>query len=241
MKARTKTKAKKTDGTLDGAALKIVKAADNSIIEATAESVGVLSVVASEWMEARQALRKAEAEAAAIGRRGVAAIEAVAERLYGEAKRRKDAAATYGEAIAVKCCEVAKLHPEINGMIPALMQYAKGEIGITEPVSFVHGWVREYKPEVTNKNRAALAAFRPVRCDPPDTSAIRLAVGAEVECLARLSSARARYETACRSLADALKVYESCKDALDEEADAEAKSIEKAAAAQAERDKSATA
>lgn len=174
MKAKTKTKAKKTDGTLDGAAFNIVKAADNSIIDATAESVGVLSVVASEWMEARQALRKAEAEAAAIGRRGVAAIEAVAERLCGEAKRRKDAAVTYSEAITAKCCEVAKLYPEINGMISALMRYARGEIGITEPVSFVHGWVREYKPEVTNKKprsarriqAGALRSARHVRHTP---------------------------------------------------------------------------
>lgn len=241
MKAKTKIKAKKIDGTLDGVALKIVKAADNSIIEATAESVGVLSVVASEWMEARKALRKAEADAAAIGSHGVETIEAVAESLHGEAERRTDAAATYGEAVAAKCCEVAKLYPEINGIIVALMPYAKGEIGITEPVSFVNGWVREYKPEVTNKNRAALAAFRPARCDPPDTSAIRLAVVAEIESLARLTSARERYETACRSLADALRVYRSCKEALDEEADAEAKSIEKATAVQVERDKSVTA
>lgn len=238
---KVKTKAKKLDGTLDGVAWKIVDAADNSLIKATAESIGVLSVVASEWMEARRALQKAEADAAAIGNRGVAAIRAVADRLCGESRRRVDSATTYNEAVTAKCCEVAKLYPEINGMIAALMQYAKGEIGITEPVAFVHGWAREYKPEVTSKNRAALAAFRPVRCDPPDTSAIRLAIGAEIENLARFAAARERYEMACRSLVDALKVYEDCKGALDEEADAEAKSIEKATAVQSERDKSVTA
>ena len=85
-------------------------------------------------------------------------------------------------------------------------------------------------------NRAALAAFKPLRRNPPDTSALRVSAGAEAAPFSGLIAARARYETACQALADTLKICEDALSALAAEADAEAGSVEKAAAIQAQRD-----
>ena len=222
--------------TLDGVAWKAVKAADNGTINTAAEAADALSIAAGEWLEARLAVEKAEADAAAAGKRGVAAIKAVADRLHDKIKKRKKATDAYGEELFAKEAEVATLHPGLCGVLAALMQYATGEVKIDKPLAYIDLTGREYVPEVTDENRAALAAFKPLRRNPPDTSALRVSVGAEAAPFSGLIAARTRYETACQALADTLKIYEDALSALAAEADAEAESVEKALAIQAERD-----
>ena len=229
-------KNEKKTGTLDGAAWKAVKAADNGTINTAAEAADALSIAAGEWLEARLAVEKAEADAAAAGKRGVAAIKAVADRLRGEVEKRRKAADTYGEELFAKEAEVAALHPDLCGVLSALIPYATGEVKIDKPLTYIAGYEREYAPEVTSANRAALAAFKPLRRNPPDTSALRVSAGAEAAPFSGLIAARTRYETACQALADTLKICEDALSALAAEADAEAGSVEKAAAIQAQRD-----
>ena len=226
---------KKNAVTLDGAAWKAVQAADNGTIRSGADALDALAIVAGEWLEARQALEKAEAEAAAVGKRGVAAIKAVADRLREEAEKRAADTNEYGEAVSMRCVEVAAIHPDLSGNFPSLMKYATGETAINKPVEYFNGWVKEYVPHVTDKNRAAMAAFRPVRRALPDTSAIRVPDDV-ASTFSALAKARTRYETACSALADALFVCEGCNAALAAEAAIEAETIEKAVAIQAERD-----
>ncbi len=221
--------------TLDGAAWKAVQAADNGTIRSGADALDALAIVAGEWLEAQQALEKAETEAAAAGKRGVAAIKAVADRLREAAEKRAADAGAYGEAVASKCCEVAKIHPDLAGNIVPLMQYATGEARIGEPAKYFNGWAKDYVPEVTDANRAAMAAFKPVRRNPPDTSALRIPDDVASP-FSALAEARTRYETACRALLDALSVCEGCNAALAAEAAIEAETVEKAAAIQEERD-----
>ena len=226
---------KKSAVTLDGVAWKAVQAADNGTIRSGADALDALAIVAGEWLEARQALEKAEAEAAAAGKRGVAAIKAVADRLREAAAKRAADTDAYGEAVASKCVEVAKIHPSISGEIFLLRKYAAGEARIGEPATYFNGWEKEYVPEVTDENRAAMAVFRPVQRALPDTSAIRVPDDV-ASTFSALAKARTRYETACSALADALFVCEGCNAALAAEAAIEAETIEKAVAIQAERD-----
>ena len=229
-------KNEKKTGTLDGAAWKAVKAADNGSITNVAEAADALSIAAGEWLEARLAVEKAEAAAVAAGKRGVAAIKAVADRLRGEVEKRKKASDAYGEELFAKESEVAALHPELSGILAALIPYATGEVRIDKPLTYIIGYEREYVPEVTDANRAALAAFKPLRRNPPDASAIRVSAAAEAATFSGLIAARTRFETACQALADTLKIYEDTSSTLAAEADAEAESVEKAAAIQAQRD-----
>ena len=229
-----KTK-KKSAVTLDGAAWKAVKAAGNETIRGAADAMEVLALAAGEWLEARQALEKAEAEAAAAGKRGVAAIKAAADRLRETAEKRTAEHDAYMLAVSGKCYEVADIHPDLSGNIPPLMRYATGEVRIGEPTTYFNGWVKDYVPEVTDENRAAMDAFRPVRRTPPDTSAIRIPDGV-ASIFSALAEARTRYRTACNVLADALAVYESNEAALSAEVETEAETVENAAAIQAERD-----
>lgn len=229
-------KNEKKTGTLDGAAWKAVKAADNGSITNVAEAADALSIAAGEWLEARLAVEKAEAAAVAAGKRGVAAIKAVADRLRGEVEKRRKASDAYGEELFAKEAEVAALHPDLCGVLAALIPYATGEVRIDKPLTYIIGYEREYVPEVTDANRAALAAFKPLRRNPPDTSAIRVSAAEEAATFSGLIAARTRYETACQALADTLKIYEDTSSTLAAEADAEAESVEKAAAIQAQRD-----
>lgn len=221
--------------TFDGAAWKAVQAADNGTIRSGADALDALAIVAGEWLEARQALEKAETEAAAAGKRGVAAIKAVADRLREAAEKRTAEHEAYTRAVSEKCYEVAKIHPDLSGNLPPLMQYATGEARIDGPATYFHGWVKNYVPEVTDANRASMAAFKPVRRNPPDTSALRIPDDVASP-FSALAEARTRYETACRALLDALSVCEGCNAALAAEAAIEAETIEKAAAIQEERD-----
>ena len=56
---------RKNPVTFDGAAWKAVQAADNGTIRSGADALDALAIVAGEWLEAQQALEKAETEAAA--------------------------------------------------------------------------------------------------------------------------------------------------------------------------------
>lgn len=222
--------------TLDGEALKALKAADNGTINAAAEAGYALSIAADEWIEARLAMEKAEEAAAATGKRSIAAIKAVADSLRGEAEKRGKAITAYSEELIAKEYEVAVIYPELNGVLAALKPYAVGEVGIDKPLTYAIGWERKFVPNVTDANRAAIAAFKPLRRNVPDTSAIRVSAGAEAATFSGLIAARKRYETACQALADTLEIYEGAEAALAAEADDEAESVEKAAAIQAERD-----
>lgn len=222
--------------TLDGEALKALKAADNGTINAAAEAGSALSIAADEWIEARLAMEKAEEAAAATGKRSIAAIKAVADSLRGEAEKRGKAITAYSEELIAKEYEVAVIYPELNGVLAALKPYAVGEVGIDKPLTYAIGWERKFVPNVTDANRAAIAAFKPLRRNVPDTSAIRVSAGAEAATFSGLIAARKRYETACQALADTLEIYEGAEAALAAEADDEAESVEKAAAIQAERD-----
>lgn len=222
--------------TLDGEALKALKAADNGTINTAAEAGYALSIAADEWIEARLAMEKAEEAAAATGKRSIAAIKAVADSLRGEAEKREKATDAYYSELFVKEYEVAALYPELSGILQALGKYASGEIKIDKPLTETDYSFRGYVPNVTDANRAAIAAFKPLRCNVPDTSAIRVSAEAEAATFSGLIAARKRYETAYQALADTLKIYEDVSSALAVEADAEAVSVEKAAAIQAERD-----
>lgn len=235
--AMNKQENKKTDSaTLDGAALKLVRPAGNDTIDAAAVALDALAIAATGLLEARRELEKAEAEAMKNGANLAARIKDAADRLHKEAEKRRTSADAYNGAVSGKCLEVARIHPEINGVLPALMQYATGEVKIDGAVTTLfNGWVREIKPKVTDANRAALAAFKPVRRNPPDTSALEVP-DAVAGAFARLDAARTRYETACRTLADALYVCRDCNAALAAEAATEAESVKRALELQAERD-----
>ena len=222
--------------TLDGEALKALKAADNGTITAAAEAGYALSIAADEWIEARLAMEKAEEAAAATGKRSIAAIKAVADSLRGEAEKRGKAITAYGDELMAKEYEVAVIYPELNGVFFALRRYAVGEVGIDKPMQHIDPAGHGFVPEITDANRAAIAAFKPLRRNVPDTSAIRVSAGAEAATFSGLIAARKRYETACQALADTLEIYEGASSALAAEADAETESAEKAAAIQAERD-----
>ena len=228
---------KKTDSaTLDGAALKLVRPAGNDTIDAAAAALDALAIAATGLLEARRELEKAEAEAMKNGANLAARIKDAADRLHKEAEKRRTSADAYNGAVYGKCLEVARIHPEINGVFPALMQYATGEVKIDGAVTTLfNGWVREIEPKVTDANRAALAAFKPVLRNPPDTSALEVP-DAVAGSFARLDAARTRYETACRTLADALYVCRDCNAALAAEAATEAESVKRALELQAERD-----
>ena len=226
---------RKSAVTFDGAAWKAVKAADNGTIRSGADALDALAIVAGEWLEAQQALEKAEAEAAAAGKRGVAAIKSVADRLREAAEKRTAEHEAYTRAVSEKCYEVAKIHPDLSGNLPPLMQYATGEARIDGPAKYFNGWMKDYVPEVTDANRASMAAFKPVRRNPPDTSALRIPDDVASP-FSALAEARTRYRTACNVLADALAVYESNEAALSAEVETEAETVENAAAIQAERD-----
>ena len=209
MKKQNTTKTE--SATLDGAAWKLIRCVGNPTIDAAAVALDALAIAAAEYGTAKLELENAEAEAAKCGAELAERIKGVAGRLRAEADRRRADADAYGAGVSEKCLAVAKIHPAINGVLHALMQYATGE------------------------NRAAVAAFRPVRRNPPDTSALEVP-DAVAGAFARLEAARTRYETACRTLADALYVCRDCNAALAAEAATEAESVKRALELQAERD-----
>lgn len=222
---------------LDGAAYKAVKPVSNATITTAAESADALAIVMGEYIEAKAALKSAEAGVSKIGTDAVAATKAEAVRLRDEATRRTDADAKYSDAVYDKAFEVAKIHVELNGVYAPLHQYATGEVGITAPVTYATPLGdREFAPEITAGNRAAVDSFKPVTRSAPNTAAIIVKPSAEIVALRGLVAARARYETACQALADALGVYADCHDALDAEVKTEAQSVEAAVAVQKERD-----
>lgn len=226
---------KTESATFDGVAWKAVQAVGNPTIDAAAVALDALAIAVAEHGAAKIELDKAEAEAAKCGAELAERIKGVAGRLRAEADRRRADADAYGEAVASKCVEVAKIHPGISGEIFLLRKYAAGEARIGEPATYFNGWEKEYVPEVTDANRAAVAAFKPVRRNPPDTSALEVP-DAVAGAFARLDAARTRYETACRTLADALYVCRDCNAALAAEAATEAESVKRALELQAERD-----
>ncbi len=232
-----KVNTKKTEtATLDGAAWKLVQAVGNPTIDAAAVALDALAIAVAEHGAAKIELEKAEAEAAKCGAELAERIRGVAGRLRAEADRRRADADAYSEAVASKCVEVSRLHPKLNGELFGLRQYATGEAAIDRPAqTFMNGFPREFTPEVSDANRAAVAAFRPVRRNPPDTSALEVP-DAVAGAFARLDAARTRYDTACRTLADALYVSRDCNAALADEAATEAESVKRALELQAERD-----
>ncbi len=228
---------KKTDpATLDGAAWKLIRCVGNPTIDAAAVALDALAIAVAEHGAAKIELDKAEAEAAKCGAELAERIRGAADRLRAEADRRRDDAEAYAAGVSEKCLQVAKIHPMINGVLSALMQYATGEVKIDgAAMALINGWPREFTPEVTDANRAAVAAFKPVRRNPPDTSALEVP-DAVAGAFTRLESARTRYETACRTLADALYVCRDCNAALAAEAETEAESVKRALELQVERD-----
>ena len=164
----------------------------------------------------------------------VADMRDAAERLRREAERRRAELEAYGEAVGKKRTEVEKIHPKLAGVIQALTPYATGEIGITDPVDTCDMILRTFVPEVTDANAKAIEDFKPVRRSPPDTAAIRKTVNTGA--ISRLVEAQARYETACRKLADAMKDHIDRRGKLLLEANKEQKSVEAAVALQNKRD-----
>ncbi len=227
---------KTESATLDGAAWKLIRCVGNPTIDAAAVALDALAIAVAEHGAAKIELDKAEAEAAKCGAELAERIKGVAGRLRAEADRRRADADAYGAGVSEKCLQVAKIHPMINGVLSALMQYATGEVKIDgAATALINGWPREFTPEVSDANRAAVAAFKPVRRNPPDTSALEVP-DAVAGAFARLEAARTRYETACRTLADALYVCRDCNAALAAEAATEAESVKRALELQAERD-----
>lgn len=234
MKKQNTTKTE--SATLDGAAWKLIRCVGNPTIDAAAVALDALAIAAAEYGTAKLELENAEAEAAKCGAELAERIKGVAGRLRAEADRRRADADAYGAGVSEKCLAVAKIHPAINGVLHALMQYATGEARIDgAATALINGFPREFVPEITDANRAAVAAFRPVRRNPPDTSALEVP-DAVAGAFARLEAARTRYETACRTLADALYVCRDCNAALAAEAATEAESVKRALELQAERD-----
>ena len=146
---------KKTDpATLDGAAWKLVQPVGNPTIDAAAVALDALAIAAAEYGTAKLELEKAEAEAAKCGAEIAERIKAAADRLRAEADRRRADADAYAAGVSEKCLQVAKIHPAINGVLPALMQYATGEVKIDgAATALINGWPREFTPEVTDANR----------------------------------------------------------------------------------------
>lgn len=236
MKKQLNTKKTKS-ATLDGAAWKAVTPAGNDTIGDAAVGLDALALALREWCDARRELDRAEADVAKRGDAIAAEVKSAAVRLRGEADRRRAEADAYTEAINAKCVEVAALHPALTGHMLSLRQYATGEYPVDKPVPIYNLGGREYVPRVNDDNRAALAAFKPVRRNPPDTSALQLPPAeATLAPVRALCDARARYEAACRKLADVRCVSDDSGAALAAAIEAEAASVEKALATQAERD-----
>ena len=231
----TKTAHTKQDApALDGAAWKAVRQVGNGTIDNAAIALDALAVAMRGWGDARRELADAEAEAAKSCEGCAAEASRIADRLRGEADRRRAEADAHTTAVCEKCYEVAKLHPQLTGNLPPLMQYAAGEVGIDKPVTCLHGAAREYVPEVTDANRDALAAFKPVLRNPPDTSALAVSDGLAAA-FVRMAEARERYDAACKTLADALAMFRDSSADLTEEAEVEAESVAEAVRIQRER------
>jgi len=226
----------KTDSaTLDGAAWKSVKCAGNATIDNAAVALDALAVAMRGWCEARRELAEAEEDAMECCESICAEVESAADRLRGEADKRRADADAHTAAVQAKCCEVAKLHPSLAGNVVPLMQYATGEAAIASPVTYIHGNVREYVPEVTDANKDALAAFQPVRRTSPDTSALEVPA-ALPGAFSRMAEARKKYGDACRVLTDTMAMFRDSQADLADETATEAESIKKAFAIQRDRD-----
>ena len=223
---------KATETTLDGMAWKSVNTVDNAAIDAAAESLEALSAATEEWAAAKRELERVITEVRVSVNYDVADMKDAAERLRREAEKRRAELEAYGEAVAEKRAEVAKIHPKLTGVIQALTPYATGEIGITDPVDTHDMILQTFAPEVTDAK--AIEDFKPVRRSPPDTAAIRKTVNTGA--ISRLVEAQARYETACRKLADAIKDHIDRRGKLLLEANKEQKSVEAAVALQNKRD-----
>ena len=236
MKKQVNMKKTESATLLDGAALKAVTPAGNDTIGDAAVGLDALALALREWCEARRELDRAEADVAKRGEAIAAEVKSAAVRLRGEADRRRAEADAYAEAVNAKCVQVAALHPALTGHLLSLRQYATGEYPVDKPVPIYNLGGREYVPKVNDDNRAALAAFKPVRRNPPDTSALRLLAEATLAPVRALCDARARYEAACQKLADVRCVSDDSGAALAAATEAEAVSVEKAVAIQAERD-----
>ena len=226
---------KATETTLDGMAWKTVNTVDNAAIDAAAESLEALSAATEEWAAAKRKLHIITLEVNVSINYDAADMRDAAERLRREAERRRAELEAYGEAVGKKRTEVEKIHPKLAGVIQALTPYATGEIGITDPIEYVHGPIlRTFAPEVTDASAKAIEDFEPVRRSPPDTAAIRKTVNTGA--ISRLVEAQARYETACRKLADAMKDHIDRRGKLLLEANKEQESVEAAVALQNKRD-----
>ena len=225
---------KQNPATLDGAAWKAVRCAGNGTIDNAAVALDALAVAMRGWSDARRELADAEAEAAKSCEGSAAEVNNVADRLRGEADRRRAEADAHTTAVAEKCLEAAKLHPVLSGNLPSLMQYATGEVGIDKPVMYLFGGMREYVPEVTDANKSAFSAFRPVLRNPPDTSALAVP-DTLAAAFVRMAEARERYDAACKTLADTLAMFRDSSADLTEEAEVEAESVAEAVRIQRER------
>lgn len=225
---------KATETTLDGMAWKTVNTVDNAAIDAAAESLEALSAATEEWAAAKRKLDNITLEVNVSINYDIADMRDAAERLRREAEKRRAELEAYGEAVGKKRAEVEKIHPKLAGVIQALTPYATGEIGITDPVDTCDMILQTFVPEVTDANAKAIKDFKPVRRSPPDTAAIRKTV--YTDAISRLVEAQARYETACRKLADAIKDHIDRRGKLLLEANKEQKSVEAAVALQNKRD-----
>ena len=220
---------------LDGGAWKAVRPVGNDLVDNAAVALDALAVAVRGWCAAKQELSDAEAEASKCGETVAAEAGATADRLRGEAERRRGEADAYAEAVSVKCCEVARIHPGLSGAMLPLRQYATGETPVDKPMQFCHPCgVREFIPEVTDANRAAMAAFAPVLRNPPDTSALAVSDGLAAA-FTRMAEARERYDAACKTLVDALVMFRDSKADLVEEAEVETESVAEAVRIQRER------
>lgn len=212
----------------DKSAWDCVRPVGNASIDDAALKLQELAEAVKEWDCARKLLEKAirDTDAEAMAR----ALEIASERLRNEADKRKDEAEKYSEALYEKCREVSRIHPGLCGNMPALMSYASGAVGISEPVEyFDRGAMQSFTPEITEANAGMMAAFAPVRRFAPDSAAIRPDCEA-VKSISCLVSARRQYDTASRVLSDALAKCEQSTCALSAEADIEATSVKEALA-----------
>ena len=221
---------------LDGARWNIVKPIGNDSIDEAARSLDALADAVCAYAVAKCELEKASADIAANAGSYASSMRSVAERLRNEAEKRRADVLVFASALVDSQDRAGRIHTDLAGVIPALSQYASGAVGIDSPVDYhVCGIQRRYVPTVTDELAEKMANFKPARRAAPDTSAVAIPPGTVPPALARLAEARARYDSACKSVAAELDAYTERAARLSDEARAEEESVKSAAEAQTAR------
>jgi len=223
---------------LDGTSARELNPASVRTITEAADALDALATAAHEWNAARTKLKATEDNVADIIKKsGTAAVRAIGDRLREEIATRAAADEKYNEDVWENCYKVAAIHKGIPVQPFGLRGWADGSTPIDKPLPYFNGvTASEYPATITDENREAIAAFKPVLKAAPDTSALYVVDTPISAAVRELEVARARCERANAYLTNAYTRYAVATIELEKETTDEAESIEKAVATQNERD-----